>query len=151
MQTAYSSGPPDLVIAGLTVIDPIVAIIIGLTVLGEAANAPLWAYIGFGVAGVIAVIGVCDLARNHPQVVSDSQELPIQRGSEPVDADRGQDRVDADHGGRLEGVARAPAPRRRSAGRSLRRAVQSETSMTIRPSSTRPLSPGVGAGAGIST
>ena len=73
VQTAYSSGPPDLVIAGLTVIDPIVAIIIGLTVLGEAANAPLWAYIGFGVAGVIAVIGVWDLARNHPQVVSDSQ------------------------------------------------------------------------------
>lgn len=85
VQTAYSSGPPDLVIAGLTVIDPIVAIIIGLTVLGEAANAPLWAYIGFAVAGVVAVIGVWDLARNHPQVVSDSRELPIPRGSEPVD------------------------------------------------------------------
>lgn len=81
VQTAYSSGPPDLVIAGLTVIDPIVAIIIGLTVLGEAANAPLWAYIGFGVAGIIAVIGVYDLARNHPQVLSDSQEIPIRRGS----------------------------------------------------------------------
>ena len=81
VQTAYSSGPPDLVIAGLTVIDPIVAIVIGLTVLGEAANAPLWAYIGFAVAGVIAVIGVYDLARNHPQIVSDSQELPIERGS----------------------------------------------------------------------
>jgi drug/metabolite transporter (DMT)-like permease len=81
VQTAYSSGPPDLVIAGLTVIDPIVAIVIGLTVLGEADNAPLWAYIGFGIAGVIAVIGVWDLARNHPQVISDSQELPIQRGS----------------------------------------------------------------------
>ncbi len=86
VQSAYSSGPPDLVIAGLTVIDPIVAIVIGLTVLGEAASAPLWAYIGFGVAGIIAVLGVFDLARNHPQVVSHSQELPIQRGSGgPVD------------------------------------------------------------------
>lgn len=85
VQSAYSSGPPDLVIAGLTVIDPIVAIIIGLTVLGEAANAPLWAYIGFGVAGVIAVIGVYDLAKNHPQVVSDSQGIPIPRGSDRVD------------------------------------------------------------------
>lgn len=84
VQTAYSSGPPDLVIAGLTVIDPIVAIVIGLTVLGEAANAPLWAYIGFGIAGVIAVIGVYDLARNHPQVVSDSREIPIPRGSVPA-------------------------------------------------------------------
>lgn len=85
VQSAYSSGPPDLVIAGLTVIDPLVAIVIGLAVLGEAANAPLWAYIGFGVAGVIAVIGVYDLAKNHPQVVNDSQGLPIQRGSEPAD------------------------------------------------------------------
>lgn len=81
VQTAYSSGPPDLVIAGLTVIDPIVAIIIGLTVLNEAAHAPLWAYIGFGIAGIIAVIGVFELARHHPQIVSDSQELPIERGS----------------------------------------------------------------------
>ncbi len=81
VQTAYSSGPPDLVIAGLTVIDPIVAIIIGLAVLGEAAHAPLWAYIGFGVAGAIAVWGVFQLGRYHPQIVSDSQELPIPRGS----------------------------------------------------------------------
>ncbi len=81
VQTAYSSGPPDLVIAGLTVIDPIVAIVIGLAILGEASHAPLWAYIGFLIAGVIAVIGVLELARHHPQIVSDSQELPFQRGS----------------------------------------------------------------------
>ncbi|UYK41592.1 DMT family transporter [Microbacterium terricola] len=81
VQTAYSSGPPDLVIAGLTVIDPIVAILIGLIVLGEAAHAPMWAYFGFAVAGAIASWGVFQLARHHPQVVSDSQELPIARGS----------------------------------------------------------------------
>jgi hypothetical protein len=40
VQTAYSSGPPDLVIAGLTVIDPIVAVSIGIVVLQEAAGAP---------------------------------------------------------------------------------------------------------------
>jgi drug/metabolite transporter (DMT)-like permease len=85
VQTAYSSGPPDLVIAGLTVIDPIVAIIIGLTVLGEASHAPAWAYVGFAIAGAIAVVGVFQLARHHPQVLSDSQEIPIPRGSEPVD------------------------------------------------------------------
>ncbi|MEZ3161060.1 DMT family transporter [Microbacterium sp. BWT-B31] len=85
VQTAYSSGPPDLVIAGLTVIDPIVAIVIGLAILGEAAGAPLWAYLGFGVAGALAVWGVFQLARYHPQVLSDSQELPIQRGSGSAD------------------------------------------------------------------
>lgn len=83
VQTAYSSGPPDLVIAGLTVIDPLVAILIGLIILGEAEKAPLWAAIGFGIAGIIAVWGVIQLARRHPQVVSDSQELPLERGSGP--------------------------------------------------------------------
>ena len=55
VQTAYAVGPPDLVIAGLTVIDPIVAVFIGLTILQEAANAPVWAFFGFAVAGAIAV------------------------------------------------------------------------------------------------
>jgi drug/metabolite transporter (DMT)-like permease len=81
VQTAYSSGPPDLVIAGLTVIDPIVAIVIGLAVLDEASGAPFWAYIGFTVAGALAIVGVFQLARHHPQVISDSQEIPISRGS----------------------------------------------------------------------
>lgn len=81
VQTAYSSGPPDLVIAGLTVIDPIVAIVIGIAVLNEAGRAPFGAFVGFLVAGALAVTGVFLLARHHPQVVSESQELPIVRGS----------------------------------------------------------------------
>lgn len=81
VQTAYSSGPPDLVIAGLTVIDPIVAILIGLIVLNETAGAPPWVYIAFAVVGAIAVWGVFQLARYHPQIVSDSKEHAIQRGS----------------------------------------------------------------------
>lgn len=82
VQTAYASGPPDLVIAGLTVVDPIVAIIIGLAVLHEADGAPFGAYIGFVVAGALAVVGVFLLARYHPEVVSNSQEVPIPRGSD---------------------------------------------------------------------
>ncbi|MET0716700.1 MAG: DMT family transporter [Mycetocola sp.] len=68
VQTAYSSGPPDLVIAGLTVVDPMVAVAIGIVVLDEASGAPLWAIIGFAVAGAFAVWGVFQLARHHPQV-----------------------------------------------------------------------------------
>lgn len=81
VQTAYSSGPPDLVIAGLTVIDPMVAILIGLIVLNEAEGAPLWVYIAFAAIGAIAVWGVFQLARYHPQILSDSQEHAIPRGS----------------------------------------------------------------------
>lgn len=80
VQTAYSVGPPDLVVAGLTVIDPIVAVMIGLIILREAATAGPWAFVGFSVAGIIAIYGVISLTRNHPQVVSESAELPIRRG-----------------------------------------------------------------------
>ena len=68
VQNAYSSGPPDLVVAGLTVIDPIVAVLIGIIVLGEAAGAPLWAIVAFTASGAAAVVGVLGLARFHPQM-----------------------------------------------------------------------------------
>ena len=67
VQNAYSSGPPDLVIAGLTVIDPLVAILIGIIVLHEAAGAPGWAIVTFIFAGCIALVGVFGLAKFHPQ------------------------------------------------------------------------------------
>ena len=67
VQTAYSNGPPDLVVAGLTVIDPLVAIAIGIIVLGEASGAPWWAFVAFIVAGALAVYGVFQLAKHHPQ------------------------------------------------------------------------------------
>ncbi|WP_298120532.1 DMT family transporter [uncultured Aurantimicrobium sp.] len=66
VQNAYSSGPPDLVIAGLTVIDPIVAVTIGIVILDEASQAPPWAIVAYIVAGVLAVIGVFLLAKYHP-------------------------------------------------------------------------------------
>ena len=82
VQSAYSSGPPDLVIAGLTVVDPLIAVLIGMVVLGEAAAAPPWVLVIFAIAGAIAVWGVVGLARYHPQVLSDSQDLGITRGSD---------------------------------------------------------------------
>jgi hypothetical protein len=85
VQTAHSTNPPDLVVAGLTVIDPIVAVSIGIIVLGEAATAPLWAIFAFAAAGAAAVWGVVSLSRHHPQslanatladVVEDSTQHP---------------------------------------------------------------------------
>ena len=67
VQNAHAGGPPDLVIAGLTVVDPMVAVLIGIIVLGEASQAPFWANIVFAVSGAIAVWGVFLLAKNHPQ------------------------------------------------------------------------------------
>lgn len=70
VQTAYASGPPDLVVAGLTVVDPLVAVTIGIIVLGEAADAPLWAVIVFVITGAVAVFGVFSLSKHHPQLKS---------------------------------------------------------------------------------
>ncbi len=67
VQTAYSVGSPDLVIAGLTVVDPLVAVLIGVIVLGEAALIPpVFAVIAV-IAGALAVFGVVQLAKHHPQ------------------------------------------------------------------------------------
>ncbi|HWR86116.1 MAG TPA: DMT family transporter [Rhodoglobus sp.] len=72
VQTAHSSNPPDLVVAGLTVIDPIVAVSIGIVVLGEAAGAPWPAIIAFIVFAAVAVWGVVSLSRHHPQALANT-------------------------------------------------------------------------------
>jgi drug/metabolite transporter (DMT)-like permease len=67
VQSAYSAGPPDLVVAGLTVIDPLIGVSIGIAVLGEASSAPLWAGIVFVLAGALAVYGVFQLSIRRPR------------------------------------------------------------------------------------
>ena len=78
VQTAYSVGPPDLVIAGLTVVDPLVAVGIGIVVLRETEDAPLWASALFVLAGAIAVFGVFSLAKHHPQLSETSDDVAAQ-------------------------------------------------------------------------
>jgi drug/metabolite transporter (DMT)-like permease len=65
VQSAHAHGPPDLVVAGLTVIDPLVAVTIGIVVLNEMAGAPLWTMFALLIAGGIAIYGVFLLSRVH--------------------------------------------------------------------------------------
>lgn len=70
VQSAYASGPPDLVIAGLTVIDPIVGISIGIVILSELRdNVPPVVAIAMGGAAILAIVGVIALSRHHPDVL----------------------------------------------------------------------------------
>jgi hypothetical protein len=80
VQTAYASGPPHLVVAGLTVIDPLVGVTLGVVVLGEAAQAPWWAPVVFLVTGAIAVSGVVQLAR-HPMQAAALEERAREQAS----------------------------------------------------------------------
>lgn len=68
VQNAYAAGPPDLVIAGLTVIDPAVAVGIAIVILGEASAAASAQVLGFGVSGLVAILGVLMLSKVHPQL-----------------------------------------------------------------------------------
>jgi drug/metabolite transporter (DMT)-like permease len=65
-QSAFSSGSPEVVVAGLTVIDPIVGASVGLAALGEAANTPGWSFVVFVASGLVAVFGVVRLSRVRP-------------------------------------------------------------------------------------
>ena len=92
VQNAYSSGPPDLVVAGLTVIDPMIAVCIGIVILGEAADAPTWAGVVFVVTGVAAMVGVLGISRFHPQTgksaLDHTGKLPVVTPVERVDRER---------------------------------------------------------------
>lgn len=70
-QNAYASGPPELVIAGLTVIDPMVGVAIGIVVLGEMSdNVHPVVAMSMAAAAVVAIVGVVALSRHHPDVLA---------------------------------------------------------------------------------
>jgi drug/metabolite transporter (DMT)-like permease len=69
VQSAYSGGPPDLVIAGLTVVDPMVGIAIGIVILGELRpDVHAVMAISMAAAASLAIVGVIALSRHHPEV-----------------------------------------------------------------------------------
>jgi hypothetical protein len=69
VQLAYASGPPDVVVGCQTMVNPLVATVLGMTVLGEAsATRPLMLVL-LAACGAVAIGGIAVLAR-HNQVVS---------------------------------------------------------------------------------
>lgn len=75
VQNAYASGPPDLVIAGLTVIDPLVAVSVAIVVLGEAEQAGWQVSLGFAISAAISIVGVFMLSKVHPELVPHGNSL----------------------------------------------------------------------------
>jgi drug/metabolite transporter (DMT)-like permease len=63
VQRAHTVNSPEVVVGGLTVIDPFVAVVLGIAILGEAMGAPVWSMLVLAAAGAVAVWGVIDLAR----------------------------------------------------------------------------------------
>jgi hypothetical protein len=66
VQQAFASGPPEVVIACLTVVDPIVAVLLGAMLLQEGVATPAETWLLMVMAAAAATAGVFVLARHHP-------------------------------------------------------------------------------------
>ncbi|GGM68783.1 hypothetical protein GCM10011609_00620 [Lentzea pudingi] len=65
IQLGYAAGPPDLVVAGQTVVNPIVAAWIGIKLLGEGTGMSALSQAGLVISAVAAVTGTVVLAHYH--------------------------------------------------------------------------------------
>jgi drug/metabolite transporter (DMT)-like permease len=76
VQQAFAAGAPEVVVACLTVVDPIVAVLLGVVLLGEGAATPPadWALL-LG-AAAMATAGVVSLARHHPDAEGRREHEP---------------------------------------------------------------------------
>jgi hypothetical protein len=70
VQQAFASGPPEVVIACLTVVDPIVAVLLGAVLLGEGTATPTDTWFVLAGAAITATAGVIALARHHPDAAA---------------------------------------------------------------------------------
>lgn len=72
VQLSHTVNKAEVVVAGLTVVDPAVAVVLGIVILNEASGAPWWSMIVFIGAGALAVRGVMELskAEEAPQDVN---------------------------------------------------------------------------------
>ena len=68
MQQAYAAGPPHLAVASVTVIDPVVAVAIGVLLLGEASGASPWLVLAQVAAAALAVGSVIVLSRTAAEL-----------------------------------------------------------------------------------
>jgi hypothetical protein len=67
VQHAYASGPPEVVIGCLTVIDPLVAVGLGVVLLGEAGDTPPSLGLAALLCAVVAAGGVVVLTLRRPK------------------------------------------------------------------------------------
>ncbi|GEL23278.1 hypothetical protein PSU4_22320 [Pseudonocardia sulfidoxydans NBRC 16205] len=69
VQQAFAAGPAELVVATLTVVDPVVAVGLGIALLGEGAATGLPTALAMAGCAVVAAVGVLALARHHPDAL----------------------------------------------------------------------------------
>lgn len=71
IQQGYASGPAEITVGTMTTVDPFVAVVFGLVVLGEGMGMGVGPMIGMVVTGAIAVYGVAMLSKDHPDAIEE--------------------------------------------------------------------------------
>ena len=80
VQLGHASGPADLVVGCQTVVNPLVATTLGMTVLGESRHLATGTVIALAGCAVVAIAGIAVLARHH-LITTSVRRYPITGGS----------------------------------------------------------------------
>ena len=74
IQQGYASGPAEITVGTMTTVDPFVAVLFGLLVLGEGAGMGIGPAVGMVISGAVAVYGVVMLSKDHPEAVEEREK-----------------------------------------------------------------------------
>lgn len=105
IQQGYASGPAEITVGTMTTVDPFVAVVFGLVVLGEGAGMGIGPTIGMVVSGAVAVYGVVLLSRDHPDAVEERRQA-AEEAAEALAATQALHMVDTDGEGEAADSAR---------------------------------------------
>ena len=73
IQQGYASGPAEITVGTMTTVDPLIAVLFGLIVLGEGGNMGIGPMIGMALTGAVAVYGVVMLSKEHPDAIAERE------------------------------------------------------------------------------
>lgn len=72
IQQGFASGPAEVVVGAMTTVDPLIAVLFGIIVLGEGALISWPVALGMVATGLLATLGVVLLSRHHPDAENDT-------------------------------------------------------------------------------
>lgn len=75
IQQGYASGPPEITVGTMTTVDPFVAVVFGLVVLGEGIGMPVMSAVAMVVFFAVAVHGVTRLSSEHPDALEERNRI----------------------------------------------------------------------------
>lgn len=84
VQQGFAAGPAEVVVACLTVVDPIVAVLLGVLLLGEGAATAGGTAALLALAALVAAAGVLGLARHVPQAAPAPEARPVRPAPAPA-------------------------------------------------------------------